>query len=79
MEYFGQSFERENCAACDVCLADVDGMEDGTVAAQKILSCVARVKEGFGVGYVVDVLAGADTEAIRIDDTSGEARAYFLS
>ena len=40
-------------------------MEDGTVAAQKILSCVARVKEGFGVGYVVDVLGGADTEAIR--------------
>ena len=65
VEYFGQSFDRENCAACDVCLADVDGMEDGTVAAQKILSCVARVKEGFGVGYVVDVLAGADTEAIR--------------
>jgi ATP-dependent DNA helicase RecQ len=65
VEYFGQSFERENCAACDVCLADVDGMEDGTVAAQKILSCVARVKEGFGVGYVVDVLAGGDTEAIR--------------
>jgi ATP-dependent DNA helicase RecQ len=65
VEYFGQTYERENCGACDVCLADVEGMEDGTVAAQKILSCVARVEERFGVGHIIDVLTGADTEMIR--------------
>ncbi|HZZ27787.1 MAG TPA: DNA helicase RecQ [Pirellulales bacterium] len=65
VEYFGQPYERENCGACDVCLADVETVEDGTVAAQKILSCVARVEERFGVGHVVDVLTGANTEMIR--------------
>ncbi len=64
-EYFGQEYERPNCGACDVCLEDVEGYEDGTVNAQKILSCVARVQQRFGVGHVVDVLNGANTEMIR--------------
>ena len=64
-EYFGQAYERPNCGACDVCLEDVEGYEDGTVNAQKILSCVARVQQRFGVGHVVDVLCGANTDMIR--------------
>ncbi|NLE38438.1 MAG: DNA helicase RecQ [Pirellulaceae bacterium] len=64
-EYFGQSYDQPNCGACDVCLGEVEGIEDATVIAQKILSCVARVQERFGVGYVVDVLTGAKTDAIR--------------
>ena len=63
--YFGQEYDKPNCGACDVCLGDVEGVEDATVLAQKILSCVARTKERFGVGHVVDVLAGAETENIR--------------
>lgn len=63
--YFGQSFEKPNCGACDVCLGEIAGLEDGTIEAQKILSCVARVRERFGVGHVVDVLLGANTESIR--------------
>ncbi|NOT00395.1 MAG: DNA helicase RecQ [Phycisphaerales bacterium] len=65
VRYFGQPFDRSNCGACDVCLGEIDGLEDETVLAQKILSCVARVGERFGVGHVVDVLKGADTERIR--------------
>jgi ATP-dependent DNA helicase RecQ len=57
-----------NCAACDNCLAPRQTW-DGTVAAQKFLSCVYRIREksGFGVGiqHVVEVLCGADTEKIR--------------
>jgi ATP-dependent DNA helicase RecQ len=64
-EYFGQGYERSDCGACDVCLDEVEGLTDGTVTAQKILSCVARTGERFGVGHVVDVLRGADTERIR--------------
>jgi len=64
-EYFGQAYERENCGACDICLDEAEGVEDGTVVAQKILSCVARVQERFGVGHVVDVLLGGDTEMTR--------------
>jgi ATP-dependent DNA helicase RecQ len=64
-EYFGQPYEPANCGACDFCLGEVEGIEDGTVIAQKILSCVARTDERFGVGHVVDVLTGGDTEMIR--------------
>ena len=64
-EYFGQKYEPDNCGACDACLGEVEGIEDGTVTAQKILSCVARTEQRFGVGHVVDVLAGADTDMIR--------------
>jgi len=64
-EYFDQAFPRINCGACDVCLNEVEGVSDATVSAQKILSCVARVGEGFGVMHVVDILVGAETERIR--------------
>ncbi len=63
-EYFGQAYTNGNCQACDVCLGEVEGVEDSTVTAQKILSCVARVNQRFGVGHVVEVLVGANTERI---------------
>ena len=57
-----------NCAGCDNCLAPRQTW-DGTLAAQKFLSCVYRIREkgGFGVGlqHVVEVLSGADTEKVR--------------
>jgi ATP-dependent DNA helicase RecQ len=65
VEYFGQTLETENCGACDVCLGEVEGVSDATVTAQKILSCVARVEQRFGIEHVVDVLVGADTERVR--------------
>lgn len=65
VQYFGQPFEKTDCAACDVCLGEIEGLEDGTILAQKILSCVARVQQRFGVGHVVDVLKGARTERIQ--------------
>jgi ATP-dependent DNA helicase RecQ len=63
--YFGQEYEREDCGACDVCLGEVESMPESTVVAQKILSCIARLGQRFGVGYVVKVLRGADTETVR--------------
>jgi ATP-dependent DNA helicase RecQ len=44
---------------------DVEVVADSQIIAQKILSCVARVKERFGINYVAQVLQGADTEVIR--------------
>jgi ATP-dependent DNA helicase RecQ len=56
-----------NCGGCDNCLAPRQTW-DGTLAAQKFLSCVYRIREksGFGVGlqHVVEVL-NADTEKVR--------------
>ena len=65
VEYFGQTYEPENCGACDVCLGEVDLVVDSTTVGRKILSCVARVEGRFGVQHVADVLCGSDTEMIR--------------
>ena len=64
-EYFGQTYESPSCGACDACLGEIEGLADATVAAQKVLSCVARVEQRFGVGHVVEVLVGAKTARIR--------------
>src|SRR5690606_18544367 len=64
LQYFGETFEEANCGACDNCL-NPRQMFDGTLAAQKFLSCIYRLRQasGFGVGlnHLVDVLTGADT------------------
>ena len=85
LNYFGETFDgkpspvrggaqeeasagTQNCGGCDNCLAPRQTW-DGTVAAQKFLSCVHRIheKSGFGAGiqHVVEVLCGAATEKIR--------------
>jgi len=64
-EYFGQAYDKPDCGACDVCLGEVEGLFDATVEAQKILSCVARTGQRFGIGHVIDVLVGAKTERVR--------------
>ncbi|HEX4591604.1 MAG TPA: RecQ family ATP-dependent DNA helicase, partial [Gemmataceae bacterium] len=58
VEYFGQPFGKENCNACDLCLEGVKSDPQSLVIAQKVLSGVARVKEGFGINHVIDVLRG---------------------
>ena len=64
-EYFGQAYRPATCGACDVCLGETESLPDATVTAQKILSCVARVGERFGVRHVCEVLRGAKTEGIQ--------------
>ncbi len=63
--YFGETYQGPNCGACDYCLGEVEGVADSTVLAQKVLSCVARVEQRFGVEHVVDVLSGASSERMR--------------
>jgi ATP-dependent DNA helicase RecQ len=65
VQHFGQVYEPANCAACDICLGDAEAVPDAPVVAQKILSCVARVQERFGIGHVVSVLRGENTQSIR--------------
>ncbi|MDX2187040.1 MAG: DNA helicase RecQ [Opitutaceae bacterium] len=66
--YFGESFAVERCDACDNCLEPRETY-DGTLLAQKFLSCVFRVRQaterGAGLIHVVEVLVGADTDKIR--------------
>jgi ATP-dependent DNA helicase RecQ len=59
LNYFGQS--GETCGNCDTCLNPPESW-DGTVAAQKVLSTVLRLKrergQSFGAGHIVDILLG---------------------
>ena len=67
LSYFGE-VHPGNCQGCDNCLTPRE-VYDATLAAQKFLSCVYRIRErsGFNVGmaHVVAVLTGANTEKIR--------------
>ena len=65
VEYFGQTYRKPNCGACDICLGEVAVQSDSLVLAQKILSCVVRLGERFGADYVADVLRGADAARIK--------------
>ena len=65
VEYFGQSFDPDDCRACDICLGETEEVADALIVAQKIVSCVVRVRESWGVSHVVGVLRGEDTEKIR--------------
>ncbi len=64
VEYFGESYDRTGCGACDWCLEEHDAVTDSTVIARKILSCVARVQQSWGIGHVADVLVGRATEKV---------------
>ena len=62
VEYFGELYTRVSCGACDWCLKELDVVEGSTVVAQKILSCVVRLKQGWGTAHVTDVLVGRATD-----------------
>jgi ATP-dependent DNA helicase RecQ len=64
VEYFGEAWAREECAACDWCLKELDAVADSTTVARKILSCVARVKQTWGIGHVADVLLGKASDKV---------------
>jgi ATP-dependent DNA helicase RecQ len=63
LEYLGEVLP-EPCGNCDSCRHPA-ALFDGTVAAQKALSCVIRTGQRFGAVHLVDVLLGADTERVR--------------
>ena len=61
LSYFGD--RGEPCGNCDTC-AEPPRMFDGTITAQKALSCIFRTGERFGQAYIVDVLLGIESERI---------------
>ncbi|MHC5214830.1 MAG: RQC domain-containing protein, partial [Planctomycetota bacterium] len=77
LHYFGQSLEKDNCGACDMCLGEVDSVEDALVIAQKILSCIVRLQQQFGSGYTALVLAGSKDKRI-LENRHDELSTYGL-
>jgi ATP-dependent DNA helicase RecQ len=63
--YFGE--QAGECGNCDTCLTPPKAW-DGTLAAQKMLSAVVRLKrergQKFGAGQVIDILLGKQTDKV---------------
>jgi ATP-dependent DNA helicase RecQ len=68
LAYFGEEREEVPCGACDNCLAPRERY-DGTIDAQKLLSCVLRIRQksdlGVGLAHLAAVLVGSDSEKVR--------------
>ena len=62
LRYFGED-PSEQCGNCDICLAPPKTW-NGTVEAQKLMSCIVRTGQRFGAGHVIDVLRGKDTPKV---------------
>ncbi|MCD9086246.1 DNA helicase RecQ [Stenotrophomonas sp. SY1] len=60
---FGETYPGP-CGNCDNCLTPPAAW-DATVPAQKALSCVYRSGQRFGVGHLIDILRGSDSERMR--------------
>ncbi|MCC0684642.1 DNA helicase RecQ [Clostridioides sp. ZZV14-6345] len=62
LNYFGENYI-DNCNNCSNCLVEGE-IVDKTVDAQKVISCVARMKRSYGVTTIVDVLRGSKNKKI---------------
>jgi ATP-dependent DNA helicase RecQ len=62
LRHFGES-PPERCGNCDNCLAPPETV-DATELARKLLSAAFRTEMRFGLGHLIDVLAGRETEKV---------------
>ena len=76
LKYFGEENIREYCTNCSNCLNN-DELRDYTIEAQKILSCVYRTKERYGISVLIDILRGMSGPKI-INDKLNELTTYGI-
>lgn len=76
LKYFGEGNVREYCTNCSNCLNN-DELRDYTIEAQKVLSCVYRTKERYGISVLIDILRGMTGPKI-INDKLNELTTYGI-
>ena len=68
VNYFNQSYEQQNCALCDYCSKEMEMVDEPLKIGQAILGCVEGFAfgngQGFGAGYIANVLKGNITDQI---------------
>ena len=64
LRYFGEEYRQENCGGCDFCRNEIHRI-DATIDAQKALSAMQRTGNRFGIGYLIDLLVGADSARLK--------------
>lgn len=63
LDYFGEESAQVNCGNCSVCCDNRD-LQDITIEAQKIISCVYRARERYGKNTIIDILKGSKGKKI---------------
>lgn len=67
LAYFGENYEPSDAnkdCCCDICSAGEVPLQDVTIPALKLLSCIIRTNQRFGAGYITDVLLGSNNSRI---------------
>jgi ATP-dependent DNA helicase RecQ len=63
LRYFDEASETA-CNYCDVC-DNPPSTADATIDAQKLLSCIYRLNQGYGLTYTIEVLRGSNSDKIK--------------
>ncbi|MDD2447578.1 MAG: DNA helicase RecQ [Tissierellia bacterium] len=63
LEYFGEISKESNCNNCGNCLNKSE-MVDITLESQKILSCIFRVQERYGMTIIIQILRGSKNKKV---------------
>ncbi len=69
--YFGELYD-DTCGNCGNCLDDSEKI-DVTIEAQKILSCIYRTDQRYGINMIIQVLRGSKNQKVlnwRLDKQS---------
>ncbi|MGM0546498.1 MAG: DNA helicase RecQ [Bacteroidota bacterium] len=77
MNYFGETYEKDDCGMCDNCLSVDAEVEDLTVQAQKLLSCISQTEEQFDAYYIADILRGS-TKAKVLENGHDDLSTYNI-
>lgn len=64
VQHFGQTFNGENCSACDVCLGELAMLDDPLDVTKTILCALDSLGRPYGAGYVTAVLCGSKDDRI---------------
>ena len=64
LAYFGETYESDNCRACDNCLKKEEEQVDLTLPSRKFLSCIVRTGQVFGINHMIDVLRGSQSKKV---------------
>ncbi len=64
MNYFGETYPKEECGMCDNCLSVDDDVEDLTIQSQQFLSTIVKSGQKFGATHLADVLRGSKAKKV---------------
>ena len=64
LKYFGESYNKSSCQACDNCLKEKKAKEDLTIPVQKFLSCMYRTGMLYGSNHIIKILRGSKDKKI---------------